>query len=132
MSLTSFADFTNAFSHLSAALTANSQDVPQLAAQHEALKAALASASTLSSRRDAVRADLQQATTDLKAQMKLARAVYSRLRHGLRQQYGPTSDKLVEFGVKPTGRRTKKKVPATGPPAPAPATLSPATTPVHP
>ncbi|HEY0782766.1 MAG TPA: hypothetical protein VGE98_09945, partial [Thermoanaerobaculia bacterium] len=120
MSLTSFADFTNAFSHLSAALTANSQDLPQLAAQHEALKAALATASTLSSRRDAVRADLQQATADLKAQMTLARAAYSRLRHGLRQQYGPTSDKLVEFGVKPAGRRVKKK--ATPPDTPTPAT----------
>jgi ABC-type transporter Mla subunit MlaD len=116
--LTSFADFTDAWGRLSTALAANSQDVPQLAAQHDQLKAALASATALASQRDTLRAELQQATKNLQAQLVLAKGAYTRIRHGLRQQYGPASDKLVEFGLKPLGRRRAKLKPTLPPTAP--------------
>jgi hypothetical protein len=70
----------------------------QLDAEMKDVKAAL-------SRRAALHAESLQTTRDLRSFAARGDEMAVRIRAGIHLQYGPRSEKLVEFGMKPTRRR---------------------------
>jgi hypothetical protein len=84
---------------------------------HRLLLADLAEkADTLVARRNALEAEKQAVTRELQTILVQGRRVASLLRAGMKQKYGNRSEKLVEFGLRPFRRRSRK--PADGEPAP--------------
>jgi len=99
-------------------------EVPQLKAAHGQLQQKIADAKTLRDHLRSVKADVQGSTTQRKEMMAAGEELFSRLSLGLRSAFGPKSDRLAAFTVKPrkTGRPSK---PVPAPPA-AEATAAPA------
>jgi len=110
---------TNEWHHMAASVAANPElqhleDVRQeLVTVTDGTRAASVKQSTL-------RAQLQQATRDLEFFRARGTDLATRLRNGVRAQYGLKGEKLTEFGLQPRRKRTKTKTPDTAPPSPAP------------
>ncbi|HWM92816.1 MAG TPA: hypothetical protein VN493_18775 [Thermoanaerobaculia bacterium] len=77
----------------------------------------------LIARQAAQRASKQETSREIKELFRETETLVDYIRTGVRQHYGLNSQKLVEFGIKPTGRRARaaKPAPPPGPEAPAPA-----------
>jgi uncharacterized protein YfdQ (DUF2303 family) len=116
---TSFADFVTDWEHLLKAVDSNAADLPQLEANRAELLATVESAKAIDVRQSSLRSELSQATRDLEAAMARGRDLASRLRAGIRAQYGLKGEKLREFGLKPFRRRSRtlSRPDATPPPA---------------
>jgi hypothetical protein len=119
---TSFAGLISEGEHLLVTTEANAADLAFLEGPRSQLQAALEGAKAASVRQAAFKAQFQQATRDLEKFLTESRDLMTRLRNGVRTQYGLKQEKLAEFGLQPRRKRAPKtKPPETGstpPPAP--------------
>jgi hypothetical protein len=120
---TSFAGLISEGEHLLVTTEANAADLAFLEGPRSQLQAALEGAKAASVRQAAFKAQFQQATRDLEKYLSESRDLMTRLRNGVRTQYGLKQEKLAEFGLQPRRKRAPKttKPPETDPtPPPAP------------
>jgi hypothetical protein len=84
-------------------------EVPQLKPAHGQLQKTVADAKVLRDHLRSVKANLQGSTTQRKEVIATGEELFSRLSLGLRSAFGPKSDRLTAFAVKPlkTGRPSK-------------------------
>lgn len=109
MPKSSFADFTGEWNSCMLAYDANAVDLVHLQPQRDELGLVFNRAMTLSSRQDALRAELNQTTKDLNETMVRGKDLNSRLKAAVKGHYGAKSEKLIEFQMKPFRRRQKAK-----------------------
>jgi len=130
---TSVADFIKTTEHLLTTIVVNAADLAHLEPTREKLGTALDGVKVAIVRQTTTRAQAQQASRDLDAALIEVRDLSTRLRNGIRAQYGVKAEKLTEFGLQPRRppftRVSKKKAPETAPPSTAPADSSPGSTP---
>jgi len=123
MAKQAFAAETKDWGQLSNTVDTNKTDLAHLAAQSARLAVVADGAKSTKLRQEAFKAEVQQTTRDLETFMKEGREIATRLRNGIRTQYGLKGEKLTEFGLKPRRKPQKKATP--GPvaqPTPVPPT----------
>jgi hypothetical protein len=108
--------------NLTAALAANSADLPQFQGSIAQLADLLTQAQEVAARQKALAAQKQEASKQLAAVLASSGRLSTVMQLAVKQHYGPTSEKLVEFDLQPFRGRKPKPAPET--PAPTP--------PVHP
>jgi hypothetical protein len=94
--------------HLLTAINANQDDLTELETNRARLETVLAQAQQIVQRQESYAASKQEATQLLKGVMSECQRLGTLLRLGLKQHYGPRSEKLTEFGVQPFRGRTRK------------------------
>ena len=88
---------------------------PNLEEYRETLLALYQEAIDLAAKRDAHRAAKQEASRALKETLERGRRIKTVMRLYIKKQYGPDSERLVEFGIRPRRiLRRKIKPAATG------------------
>lgn len=112
---TNFAATVLDLEELHAAIVRNPGLVPGAEALREPLELAIANVRSLSIARNTLIADKQRLTQELKAAVTAAETLAIDIRAIIRGQVGSRSEKLVEFGVAPLRRRTRKSKPAEEP-----------------
>ncbi len=90
-------------------LDANAAELTFLEAERTQITALVASLGTLDAQQEALKAQLQQVTQELKAKISQMMLLESRLRASLKGKYGAKNEKLEEFGIKPIRRRAVTK-----------------------
>jgi hypothetical protein len=85
---------------------------PTLKEYRETLLAMYQEALELAVKRDAHRAAKQEASRALEDTLERGRRLNSTIRVWLKKQYGPDSERLVEFGIRPRRLIRKKHKPA--------------------
>jgi hypothetical protein len=96
---------------LHAAIVRNLGLVPGVETLREPLELSIANIRALSIARNTLTADKQRLTQELKAALKSTESLVIDIRAIIRGQVGSRSEKLVEFGVAPLRRRTRKPKP---------------------
>jgi hypothetical protein len=109
---------------LIAALLANAAELVHLEASRLLLEQLLARALEISERQAGLRAAKQEATRELQEIIASGQRLSIMLRQGVKQHYGPGSEKLTHFDVQPSRRRRRK--PAEEPEVPTPVPTDPA------
>ena len=123
-----FAALMGAGDHLLVSVQANSADLAHLEETRLQLGSSMDVAKTVSIRQDAAKALVQQSTRDLEKAMADTQELVTRLRNGVRTQYGLRSEKLTEFGMQPRRAPVRKAKQKPAPvPQPAPALGTPTT-----
>lgn len=107
------------WSRLGATVRENSADLPHLETSVQRLEALQTQGVDLTKEQRAFRAIKQEKTQQLKTVLAEGTRLATLLRSAVKQHYGPTSEKLAEFDLKPfRGRKAKTEpVPAPGPEA---------------
>lgn len=111
---------------LKSALQVNQADLPELENQMAQFGTLLGQAEDLFQSQAAYAASKQQASQQLTTLVLECQRLATVLRFSLKQHYGPTSEKLIEFGIQPFRGRTRKPEP---PPPPPAETVDPSTEP---
>ena len=117
-----FAALMGTGDHLLTTVQANSADLAHLEETRLQLAGSMDLARAVSVRQDTAKALVQQATRDLEKAMADTQELVTRLRNGVRTQYGLRSEKLTEFGMQPRRapvRKAKEKAAPVPQPAPA-------------
>jgi hypothetical protein len=120
---TTFPAETMDWGQLATTVDVNKTDLAHLAVQSARLAVVADGSKATKLRQEALKAELQQTTRNLEAYRTEGRDLATRLRNGIRTQYGLKSEKLTEFGMKPRRKLQKKAKP--GPvaqPTPVPQT----------
>jgi hypothetical protein len=91
---------------------ADKETVPQLKEYREHLKAMYQEALELAARRDAHRAAKQEASRALQETLERGRRLKTVMRLWIKREYGPDSERLVEFGIRPRRLVRKRSKPA--------------------
>lgn len=107
------------WSRLGVTVRANSADLPHLETSVVRLEALLAQGLDLTQEQGVFRASKQEKTQQLQAVLAEGSRLATLLRSAVKQHYGPTSEKLAEFGLVPFRGRKAKPAPVPGPEAPA-------------
>ncbi len=110
-SVRQYMNTTSGWAHTSAAVQANEDDLPHLQPSRVKLDGFRDRAEALSNEQSAFAAGKQEATRQLQEVLRAGNALADLLRTGVREHYGPSSEKLVEFGIQPFRGRTKKAQP---------------------
>ena len=112
---------------LRSALQVNQAELPQLAIQMTQFDTLVGQAEDLFQSQAALAADKQEASRQLAKLVADCQRLSTVLRFELKQFYGPSAEKLTEFGIQPF-RGRKRLTPPTPPPAEEtdPATPAPA------
>ena len=105
---TRYSDFVTDWEHLLNTLAANTAELPHLEAPRAKLQGFLEEVRSLAMQQDLHAANKQLASTQLRAALSNGKKLTTFLRTGLKEHYGNRSEKLVEFGIPPFRRRTKK------------------------
>ncbi len=136
---TSFADYVVQWEKLLKSLEANQADLPFLADLRSQLVRVVDGLKAATVQQDMFRSQSQQTSRDMEGFLDLGRDLATRLRNGVRTQYGVRGEKLLEFDMKPRRQKLraaskpkskkkkeeKKPDPAVQPsPAPEPVTNS--------
>jgi predicted component of type VI protein secretion system len=102
--------------------SANQSDTPYLEGHYARLSALLTQVEDIEKQQAALTAAKQETSKQLKAILVEGRKVAAFIKAGLREKYGRTAEKLVEFGLRPfRGKKTAKpEAPEVKPPAPTP------------
>lgn len=112
--------------NLVATMAPNIKEVPHLEAPLEKLGGLLSQAGPLITLQADLAAQRQEVSKKLRELLTEARRLGNFLRVGLKQHYGPRSEKLTTFKLQPfRGRKTAKPQEPETPPAPAPASPDP-------
>ncbi len=90
-------------------LKLNAADHPNLAKHIQRLEEMTERVEFLVSRRNALQAEKQSVTRELQETLAKGRRLTSFLRAGIRDAYGNSSEKLVEFGMRPRRRRARAR-----------------------
>jgi hypothetical protein len=85
-------------------LNANAADLAFLATECDQITALVANLAALEAQQEALKAQTQQVTQALDAQVGQMTALESRVRASLKGKYGAQNEKLEEFGIKPRRR----------------------------
>lgn len=101
---------------LLAALQVNQGDLPHLETQRTQLETMVGQAEDLFQSQAALSASKQEASQQLATLVSECQRLATVLRYSLKQYYGPTAEKLVEFGIQPFRGRKKVTVPPPPPP----------------
>ncbi|HKH49917.1 MAG TPA: hypothetical protein VKM72_35130 [Thermoanaerobaculia bacterium] len=104
-------------------LSTNNGDTPHLEGHRTRLEALMTQVEEIEKQQAALTAAKQEASKQLKALVAEGRKVAAFLKAGIRERYGRTAEKLVEFSLQPfRGKKTAKPEEPTEvkPPAPAP------------
>lgn len=109
MRKTPFAHEVTSWEQFVAAAEANAADLPASEEQRQELKALATEIRALHQERQALRARLQTLTAQLKEKRARGQDLHSRLRNGAKNVYGPDSAKLHEFGMRPDGRKRRRR-----------------------
>jgi 23S rRNA G2069 N7-methylase RlmK/C1962 C5-methylase RlmI len=112
-----FANQTTEWEHLLATVETNQTALSFLEPQRLQLASVLDRAKDASLRQDAFKSQFQQATRDLEKALSEGQDLATRLRNGIRTQYGLRSEKLAEFGLQPRRKPQKSKQEPTPTPA---------------
>ncbi|HTG35803.1 MAG TPA: hypothetical protein VLB76_23000 [Thermoanaerobaculia bacterium] len=100
---------------LLAAVEANREDLPYVEPCRVLLEASLTDLRALHARRATLQAELRRSTRDLRDLVACGRDLAVRVRYGVRSRYGFRSDKLAEFGIRPSRKgRSPRGRPAPG------------------
>jgi phage terminase Nu1 subunit (DNA packaging protein) len=108
---TNFAGIVLNLEELHAAILQNLGLVPGVEKLHEPLEAAIENIRNLSIARNTLIADKQRVTQELKAAVAEGTTLAINIRAIVRGEVGARSEKLVEFGIAPLRRRTRKPKP---------------------
>ena len=115
---------------LSAALAANSGDLPNLQGSITQLAALLAQAQEAAKQQAALTAEKQAASRQLNTSLTDVERLGTVLQLAVKQHYGIRAEKLAEFGMQPFRGRSRTAKPApTPPPTPTPTPKPPSATP---
>jgi hypothetical protein len=95
------AEFIVDASNLNAALTANAQELPNIAPLHQELITVVTELQDLGILQDAQTAAVQQTSQAIKERMTRGKILVTRLRQGVKSHYGTRTEKVIEFGVRP-------------------------------
>ena len=110
---------------LSAALSANDGDLPNLGGSIAQLAALVTQAQEAAKQQAALTAGKQEASKQLKTFLTEGERLANVLQLAVKQHYGIRSEKLAEFGVQPfRGRSKAKPIPEIPQPTPPPVTPS--------
>lgn len=110
------ADFVLVGERMSAALAANTADVPHLTPYQEKLDALLDQMRELTAQQDALVASKQSITKDIQTVHTSGTKLLILLRRAVQEHYGTRSEKLAQFGVQPyRGRPRRVEEPAPNP-----------------
>lgn len=112
---TSYAELVTQWAQLSAALAANTDDIPHLENHRQLLDGLLATAYALSTDQASHAAAKQEVSKQLQDVLNQGQKLATFLRTGIRQHFGNRSEKLVEFGLQPFRGRSKPAEPARPP-----------------
>jgi hypothetical protein len=122
-----FSEETTDWGQLAVTVDVNKADLAHLEVQRARLAVVGDGAKAAKIRQEAFKAQFQQATRDLEGFRAEGRDLATRLRNGIRTQYGTKAEKLAEFGMKPRRKAQKKAKP--GPVAqPTPVAVTPVVT----
>lgn len=113
---TSFAETVLDLESLRSAIQKNQGLVPSVERFVAPLDAVIGTIQTLTAQQKTLIADKQKTTQDLKAAVLEATSLMRDIRAMVRGEIGARSEKLVEFGVTPLRKRTRKPKPAEEPP----------------
>jgi hypothetical protein len=116
MATTSQADFVTDWRFTITGVDANAVDLAAAREDRVSLEGVLVSAEEAKQRQKYHQAQFQQATRDLELAIDDGRALHTKIRNFIRAVYGLSSEKLVEFKLKP--RRKSKKKPSQPDPNP--------------
>src|SRR6266545_2767257 len=106
---------------LATSMAANSTEIPHLESPRVQLVTILTQAEALVTQQAALAASRQEASKQLRELLAEARRLGNFLRVGLKQHYGPRSEKLAEFKLQPfRGRKIPKPVEPPFPTEPSP------------
>jgi hypothetical protein len=101
----------------------NAPDLPDLGVYAGALEKVLVDAKELSAQLESQTGKKQQLAKDRQALMKAGTLAVTRLRLALKAHYGPSSERLIDYGSRPVRPRSRKpalaKNPGKTPPAEA-------------
>lgn len=118
--MTSLADVVTEGERLAGAVGVNADNLPTLDVPRAELEALLEEAHSLSRQQKALAASKQEVTKRLEDVLNAARKLITVLRVTVKQRYGFTSEKLVEFGIQPLRPRSRPSLAPTVPvPPPA-------------
>jgi len=123
----SFPEETTDWGQLSTTVDVNKADLAHLEPHRARLAVVYDGSKATKLRQEALKAELQQTTRDLEALMTEGRDLATRLRNGIRTQYGMKGEKLTEFGLKPR-RKPQKKANPEPVAQPAPVAVTPVNT----
>lgn len=104
---TSFADYVVKWEKLLASVDANRTDLAFLVDLRSQLARVVEGMKVATVRQDLFKSNTQQTTGELAALLAEGREVATRLRNGIRTQYGLKGGKLVEFGLQPRRPQVK-------------------------
>lgn len=127
MPRTAFLSTTGVWENLAVTVDVNAAELGYLAEPRVQLLAILDAAKAASVRQAALLSQYQQATRDLEKLLSEGGDLATRIRNGIRMQYGTKAEKLTEFGMNPRRKRSrpKKEEPVPAPtPTPAPDSAS--------
>lgn len=112
MPTSSIADFLKEADDTLDRVAANAADLAHLEPFRVKLEGSVKTIREISVQQAPLKAQQQQFTRDQEAALKEGRENLTRLRNGIRSQYGLTGEKLTEFGLKPRrAPRPKEKPP---------------------
>jgi hypothetical protein len=117
----SMTDFYMKWDKLATNLRPYLTDMPHTAEDHAELEAVLAKIRTSFAEQEVHTRRIAQLVAGRKAEMQAAQDLRSRLAANLQGRFGPTSERLLEFGIKPRRRRNRTR-PKEGEPLPEPPT----------
>ena len=126
MSKQSYPNRINDWQKLLGASNDNAADLPQLETIRTDLQKTLDRALAISSERNSLRTRSLELSRDLEVVVLEGRDLAIKLRAGVKSHYGATSDRLLQFEIKPIRRtlrgerRTKKAAGGDQPPTTAP------------
>jgi hypothetical protein len=101
---------------LSAALAGKAEDTQELEASRVIFDAKVAHVQDLVQQQATLTADKQDVTRQFQEALADAQRMATLMRAALKVHYGPTSEKLVEFGIQPFRGRVRKPSPPEAPP----------------
>ena len=109
MPTTSIAHFLKKSDDTLERVAANPEELAHLEPFRVKLEGSVRAIREISVQQAPLKAQQQQFTRDQEAALKEGRENLTRLRNGIRSQYGLTGEKLTEFGLKPRRAPLKKK-----------------------
>jgi hypothetical protein len=110
-----FADFVKEGDRIVGAVRANAANLSHLQVSADKMASLLESMGELLIQQGALQASKQQVTSNLNQTLDDGLRLLTFLRKGVREQYGPRNEKLVEFGLQPFRGRIRRFEPVTPP-----------------
>jgi hypothetical protein len=102
-----YLNFLNGWEQVNTAVEANAEELANLEGLRIKLQGLLDQARSLTALQAALTASKQEASKQLRQMIRQGEALADVMRTGVREHYGNTSEKLVEFGMQPFRGRAR-------------------------